>query len=231
MTTQPLMDTVAELKNGLYDLLFSISATLSGDSSTPTLSPHDLLTTAAALATYLMHIATRRSDFLISAATLSFHVLRTRNEEETVIDHKARPRKVLSKGEKEWYYLALSESGEGGKMQILVEGGLRKEKTDVLEGFKELVETGVREWEERKAKRKLGEEKEILEKQKGKDDEKRKNRTQAQWDEKIRALEKSAGWNDWKGKGKDSGKADKKQEQGGKKKVTLEELEEIDDEF
>lgn len=224
------MGTNAELENGLYDLLSSISATLSGDSTTATVSPHDLLTTAATLATYLTHIAARRSDFLLSAATLSFHVLRARNEAETVFDHRFRPHKVLSKGEKEWYYLALSESGEGGTMQILVEGGLRKEKSEVLEGFKEVIEARVRKWEQRK---KVEKGKEMVGKQKGKDDEEKKMRTQAQWDEKIKALEKSVGFNDWKGKGKekDSGKADKKMGQGGKKKVSLEDFEETDDEL
>jgi hypothetical protein len=111
-----------------------------------------------------------------------------------------------------------------------VEGGLRKEKSEVLEGFKEVVEARVRKWEQRK---KVEKGKEMVGKQRGKDDEEKKMRTQAQWDEKIKALEKSVGFNDWKGKGKgkgkDSGKADNRMGQGGKKKVSLEEFEEIDD--
>ncbi|KAF2026857.1 hypothetical protein EK21DRAFT_115355 [Setomelanomma holmii] len=149
MTTHPTTPSAQdkEFINALYDLLSSISTSLTTNFSTPTPSVHSLLTSATELATYLTHIPRRRSKLLLSASLLSFHVLRTRNQAEALLDQK---RHIVSKGEKEWYYLALAETGENGDVQILVEGGLRKWKGEMLDGFREIVKERIGDLEERR---------------------------------------------------------------------------------
>ncbi|KAH7067429.1 hypothetical protein BKA63DRAFT_607292 [Paraphoma chrysanthemicola] len=149
MNPQSPTSSNTKLTNDLLNLLQATAATLSNTITEPTHFPHDLMPTATSLSTYLTHIATRRSSSPISADNLSFHVLRTRNEADTILDFDTRPPKVLSKGKKEWYYLVLSETSETGDVQILIEGGLSKDKSDVLVGFMEVLEKSITAWEKR----------------------------------------------------------------------------------
>ncbi|KAH7083811.1 hypothetical protein FB567DRAFT_529966 [Paraphoma chrysanthemicola] len=149
MDPQPPTTSTTKLTNDLLGLLQTTAARVSNTVAGPTHLPRDLMPTATALSTYLTHIATRRSSSPVSADNLSFHILRTRNKAETILDFDARPPKVLSKGKKEWYYLVLSETSDTGDVQILLEGGLRKNKSDVLVGFIEVLDTTIKTWEQR----------------------------------------------------------------------------------
>jgi len=137
------------LESGLYNLYEDISSTLSLTYDHP-LSEQDMQAAATNLLTYLTHYIARnkrRAKAPILATNLQFNVLRTYNPSETTIDDEGNK----TKGEKEWYYLVLSESpsgiGNGGPVQIVAEGALRKDKAELLDGFREMVETRNQEWD------------------------------------------------------------------------------------
>ncbi|KAF2825743.1 hypothetical protein CC86DRAFT_257936, partial [Ophiobolus disseminans] len=137
------------LEEGLYILYQNISSTISFNFDYP-VSEEDLRMATKGLMAYLAHYIARnkrRANTPPFAENLEFHVLRTRNLDEDTINDDG----TWTKGDKEWYYLVLSESeggiGSGGDMQIIAEGWLRKEKAELLDGFREMVESQNAKWE------------------------------------------------------------------------------------
>jgi hypothetical protein len=142
--TTPMIPSKKALEKGLYILYENISSTISFNFDHP-LSEQDLRVATENLATYLTHYILRNMRYAktpLDHANLDFIVRRTRNEKETVLGKDRRP---ISKGLKEWYYIALTESPGG---QILGEGDLRKDKAELLDAFRDMVERRNREWRE-----------------------------------------------------------------------------------
>jgi hypothetical protein len=137
-------------ENGLYSLLENVSNQISTQHNVPALTENELRASANTLSEALStHIKRnkRRATSPLYTKNLVINVIRTRNPKEEIFDEDG---KKVSKGEKDWYYLDLGEVdiGEGKDVESLVEGNLRKEKSELLEAFREKVEMLVREWED-----------------------------------------------------------------------------------
>jgi hypothetical protein len=171
MSTNPMIPSILALEAGLTTLLTSISTTLSRIHAT---TAPDISALSKSLALYLSYFIShnkRRSNIPLNVSNLAFHLMRTYNSTEYVVTNAGR--KI--KGEKSWYYVVLVEgNGAEGDVQVVVEGVIRKEKGEVLEGLIEEVEEGVLLWEE--------EEREGVEIGKGKQEGAQKNQ------EKTRAI-------------------------------------------
>jgi hypothetical protein len=147
MSTHPIIPDRLALEAALMKHLASITTTIERVHDVPALSATELRNLTKSLATYLTFFIAhnkRRSQTPLDPAHLAFHLLRTYNSSEASIDAQGDK----TKGAKDWYYLVLTESGSTGDMQILVEGMIRKEKGEVLEGFIEEVDDQVLYWEE-----------------------------------------------------------------------------------
>lgn len=140
------------LSEGLYTLLEDLSTTLTTNHDAPTLLPHQLVTSTEILSAYVAEHYLRnhrRSKAPLDPPNLSFHSLRTRNPAETTVEEDENGVKTVTKGEKNWYYLVLSETEqEMGDVQILAEGALRKDKGELLDGFNETVKEKIEQWGE-----------------------------------------------------------------------------------
>jgi hypothetical protein len=137
-------------ENGLYSLLENVSNQISTQHNVPALTENELRASANTLSEALsIHIKRhkRRATSPLYTKNLVINVIRTRNPNAEIFDEDG---KKVSKGEKDWYYLDLGEVdiGEGKDVESLVEGNLRKEKSELLEAFREKVEMLVREWED-----------------------------------------------------------------------------------
>jgi hypothetical protein len=148
MSTQPMIPNTRALEAGLMSLLASLTTTLSRVHDVPALSASSFTTLTKSLAKYLTFSISRnrrRSRTSLDPSNLAFNLLRTRNSSETTVRDAGK--KV--KGEKNWYYLVLSEIDRASDtVQILVEGMIRREKGEVLDGFVEEVDDQVLFWEE-----------------------------------------------------------------------------------
>jgi hypothetical protein len=148
MTTHPINPNRLALEAALMSLLTSLTKTLSQVHDAPAIPTTSLTTFTKSLAKYLTFFISRnkrRSRIPLDPANLAFDLLRTHNSSETTIS--ANGKRI--KGKKSWYYLVLTEvNNVNGAVQILVEGMIRREKGEVLDGFIEEVDDQVLFWEE-----------------------------------------------------------------------------------
>jgi hypothetical protein len=148
MTNHPMVPNGLALEDALMSLLASLTRTLSHVHEVPALSTFSLNTFTKSLAKYLTFFILRnkrRSPSPLYPANLAFDLLRTRNSSETTIGANGKQ----IKGKKNWYYLVLAEvNSVDDTVQILVEGIIRREKGEVLDGFIEEVDDQVLFWEE-----------------------------------------------------------------------------------
>lgn len=151
--TQPLIILDKPLlEAGLFALIADYAAeTQDANLDAPEFPEIELRIFATTLSNYLGHFhrtSLRRSPYPLLPTNLKFELLRKRNPIE--FDDNAD-----TKSSKDWYDLTLHETEEAtGTVQILVDGGLTRDKGMVLEEFMKVVERKVRMWKEAEMKMK-----------------------------------------------------------------------------
>lgn len=147
--TSPSIPSSTLLRSSLYTLLEATSADISWHNESHFLSDPQLSSAAYGLLTFLAYWSsrnnTRRAVGPIDAENLVLRNMRTRNADE----ERKEEGKVV-RGEKEWYKLVLFEVQVGGNggVQTVIEGGLVKEKKDLMHAFLATITTTITKWEE-----------------------------------------------------------------------------------
>ncbi|KAF1921546.1 hypothetical protein BDU57DRAFT_418744, partial [Ampelomyces quisqualis] len=144
-SSAPILLDKKSLEDGLFVLLSNYAMDLQTALDAPAVSNADLRTAATNLSNYLGHFHRRKSRRFtcpLKPSNLSFNLFRTRNPIE--FDENA-----LTNSPKDWYQLVLSETEEkSGDVQILVDGGLTKDKAKVLDELRQEVWRKLMRWEE-----------------------------------------------------------------------------------
>lgn len=140
------------LEAHLVTMLQAMSTTMTNDYSQRPLSLDELEVSARNLLKYLAYTVVkkrRHTRTVMVPGDLRFYVFKTNKPEEATVNDQG----VKTKGPNRWYYLVLSETvggvGNGGQVEILVQGDTTLEKGKVMEEFRGMVEMAVADWDEK----------------------------------------------------------------------------------